>query len=204
MYSREVDGKTLTFGHEGVLYKNSFVMYDKESNSLWIHTTGQSIKGKMKGKELEFIPSTVVSWKEWKERYPETKVLTGKKARGMMGTFNLKKNLNRYGLSVGQGDTTKLYRYEKLKEEPVVNDEFDGEKIVVMYDSENAVARAYVRGKRTFKIKNGKFVDDSGKEWSMLTGTSGKERLAPVPATAWLIERWRAFYPKGKEYENDF
>jgi hypothetical protein len=29
VYSRRLEGRTLTFGHEGVLYKNSFVMYDR-------------------------------------------------------------------------------------------------------------------------------------------------------------------------------
>ncbi len=59
MYGRELDGKTYTFGHEGVLYRQSFVMYDKQTDSLWVHTTGEAIKGALKGKVLTFLPSTV-------------------------------------------------------------------------------------------------------------------------------------------------
>lgn len=214
MYSRKVDGKTLTFGHEGVLYKNSFVMYDKETGSLWIHTLGEAVKGKMKGKSLEFIPSVIAGWKEWKGQHPNTKVLTGKKAAGMMGSFSLKKNLKKYGLSVGQNKSVKLYRYETLKEKTVIHDEFDGRKIVVVFDSENVVARAYecsagadspLGGKdRKFSLKDGKILDSMGNELNILTGKCGKDTLPALPATTWLIERWRAFYPDGKEYDKDF
>ena len=129
MYSREVDGKVLDFGHEGVLFRRSFIMYDKQTGSLWVHTLGEAVKGELKGKQLEFLPSTVTSFGRWKKLYPKTTVLTGRKAQGFMGAFNLGRNFARYGLSVGQGRTAKLYPYSLLAEKRVVNDEFGGEKI---------------------------------------------------------------------------
>ena len=103
VYSRIVGDETLSFGHEGVLYRQSFIMYDRETDSHWVHTTGECVKGEMKGKTLTFLPSTVTSWASWKALHPETTVLTGRRARGMMGRFDFGTQPERYGLSIGQG-----------------------------------------------------------------------------------------------------
>jgi len=195
VYGREVDGKTLTFGHEGILFRSSFIMYDKGTKSLWVHTTGQAIKGPMKGKQLEFLPSTVTTWKRWREEHPKTKVLTGRKARGFMGSFRLEKSLGRYGLSLGQGDEVKLYPFKVLARRRVVNDEFDGKKIVVVYDSEGLAAAAFLRGKHVFSFEDGGMVDEKGREWDLFHGTRGEERLERLPATPWLVRRWLDHYP---------
>ncbi|MBI4566404.1 MAG: DUF3179 domain-containing protein [Planctomycetes bacterium] len=203
MYSRRLDGRTLTFGHEGILYKNSFVMYDKETKSLWIHTLGEAVKGPLKGKQLEFIPSFITTWKAWRTKHPETLVLTGRRARGMMGAFNLGRNPDRYGLSVGQGRETKLYPYSLLHKRKVIHDDFEGKKIVVAIDADTMTARAFECGDRKFRWSNGTFEDETGKAWDLLQGAMEDERLRPLPATPWLIERWRAFYPGGAEYESE-
>ena len=75
------------FGHEGLLYENSFVMYDKGTDSLWIHVTGEAVTGPLKGNKLQFFPSVVTSWKAWKKKYPHTGVLEGRRDEGFMGSL---------------------------------------------------------------------------------------------------------------------
>ena len=77
MYGRQLEGETLSFGHEGILYENSFVMYDRKTESLWVHVTGRAVWGPLKGKQLEFVPSTVTTWQQWKAAHPRTLVLPG-------------------------------------------------------------------------------------------------------------------------------
>ncbi len=202
MYSRKVDGKTLSFGHEGVLFKNSFIMYDRQTKSLWVHTMGYAVKGSLKGKQLEFLPSVVTTWGAWKASHPKTTVLVGRKARGFMGAFNLTRDMPRYGLSVGQGREVKLYPYSLLKEKRVVNDEFAGKRIVVFFDEKGVSALAYLAGKRTFTVKDGGVIDDRGKTWDPLAGTNGKDTLTRIPATPWLTGRWKGFYPEGEIYRS--
>lgn len=195
MYSRRVGKRTLTFGHEGMLYKNSFVLYDRETGSLWVHTTGEAVRGSLKDQQLQFLPAVVTSWKKWKTEHPETVVLTGRRADGFMDSFNLNRNPRLYGLSVGSGKHVKLYPFEVLRKEGIVNDEYDGKKLVVVYDDATGSGVAFERGDLTFrKGKGGLMVDRSEREWNMLQGTSGDQSLTPVPATPWLIERWKAFY----------
>ena len=78
----------LSFGHAGILYERSFVMYDRETGSLWVHVTGKAAHGPLQGKRLTFLPSTVTSWKEWKAAYPNTLVLPGYRRGGFMGTYD--------------------------------------------------------------------------------------------------------------------
>lgn len=203
MYSRKLGDQVLTFGHEGVLYMNSFVMYDKQTESLWVHTTGEAVKGKLKGKQLEFLPSVVTTWKKWRTDHENTTVLTGARARGMMGSFSLERAPEKYGLSIGQGRAVKLYPFSVLRERIVINDSFGGTAVVVIFDAESFTAAAFERGKRTFRFEDGKILDDEGLVWNALRGTCGQLSLKPIPATAWLTQRWQGFYPKGEVYKGD-
>jgi hypothetical protein len=66
----DIDGRmtNLDFGHEGVLYRQSFIMYDKQIDSKWNHSTGLAMSGKLAGRELRILPSRVMRWKNC--RYP--------------------------------------------------------------------------------------------------------------------------------------
>ena len=75
VYRRTVDGRTLEFDHCGYLYKGSFVMFDKQTESEWLHVTAECMLGPLKGKRLEIVPTQVLSWKEWRLRHPNTTVL---------------------------------------------------------------------------------------------------------------------------------
>ena len=201
MYSRKVDGKTLTFEHARFLYQRSFVLYDRETLSLWIHTTGTSVIGKQKGKTLKFLPSTVTTWKNWRKEHPQTLVLNVRK--GKNPRFTLRKKPQDGGFSVGESDgDLKLYPLSILQKQRVINDELAGKKIVVIFDPDQWRFAAYERGKRTFKWKDGKLVDQTGTEWNLLKGSSGKEVLKPIPVVSWLTKAWKRFYPEGKIYSS--
>jgi hypothetical protein len=203
VYGRKLGETTYSFGHEGILYRQSFIMYDKETDSKWVHTTGEAVQGPCKGKVLTFLPSTVTSWKKWKALHPKTTVLLGRKANTFMGSFNFKKEPKKYGLSLGQGVGPKLYPFAGLMEDRVVNDEHDGRKVLVVYDDASGTARAFDRGEHSFRSKDGGLLDEKGRTWDLLQGQlqGGKERLAPLPATTWLLKRWRGFHPKGAVYK---
>jgi hypothetical protein len=70
------DGQVLEFGTSGKLYNSNLVMYDRTSKSLWSQAMAQGIVGKYAGVKLERIPFDVAYWKEWKQLYPESKVLS--------------------------------------------------------------------------------------------------------------------------------
>ncbi len=80
VYTRTIGEKTLTFIVSGKLWRNSLIMQDKETKSLWSHVTGEAIDGSMKGERLEFIPSVQTTWSDWVKQHPGTKLLHKEKA----------------------------------------------------------------------------------------------------------------------------
>jgi hypothetical protein len=54
-FRRTVAGRTLSFGVSGLLYNSNFLMYDRETESLWSQFTGAAIAGPLAGKTLERI-----------------------------------------------------------------------------------------------------------------------------------------------------
>ena len=77
VYSRELDGRLLTFGNTSALYQSDLVMYDHQTGSYWFQVAGEAVVGPLTASRLDLLPSTTVSWGEWRRLYPETRLLTG-------------------------------------------------------------------------------------------------------------------------------
>ena len=217
MYDRRVGDETLTFGHSGRLYKRSFVFYDRQTNSLWVHVTGEAKTGPYKGTTLKFIPSTVTTWRKWKTQYPDTGVLPGVGRGGFMGTYEGFYNPERIGLAVSRLGEAKLYPFEILKKTPVINDSFNGEPIVVAFHEAQRTATAWgrivqdrpVTFRAEFDSQKGFLMVDSESDsrWDPLTGEAvdGPYRGARLPPLIYnpiLMDRYVAHYPHGEIYTN--
>lgn len=175
-------------------------MYDRETISLWLHTTGEAVVGDRKGQTLEFLPSSVTTWKTWRTEHPETLVLNVKQGTGPR--FRLRDKPESGGLSVGRpDDTLKLYPLSILQQRRVINDRLGRREIVVFFDPDNWVFAAFERGDRNFAWKDGRIVDQSDRKWNLLRGTSDELSLTPVPAVTWLTSYWKRFYPHGDVYK---
>ncbi len=74
-FERTVRGVETTFGTSGSLYFANLVMYDRATESLWNQLNGAAVVGVLTGETLNQIPSSMVSWKDFKEDRPEGKVL---------------------------------------------------------------------------------------------------------------------------------
>jgi len=75
VHVRQVEDKTLTFIVSGKLWRNSLIMQDKETGSLWSHVTGECLDGEYKGTQLEMIPVVQTTWEQWSADHPSTRVL---------------------------------------------------------------------------------------------------------------------------------
>jgi hypothetical protein len=74
-FRREVEGRTLSFGVSGLVYNSNFLLYDRETESLWLQFTGEAIAGPMAGKKLERIPIRQELMGTWLVRHPLSRVL---------------------------------------------------------------------------------------------------------------------------------
>jgi hypothetical protein len=77
VYSRQIDGQTLTLVPSGWTYNYTFVLYDRETGSLWYPYRGglMGIQGKYFKKWLPEVPSEDTQWKKWVKKYPNSKIL---------------------------------------------------------------------------------------------------------------------------------
>ncbi len=84
VHDRRVDGRELTLGVSGKLLDGNLVMYDVETDSLWLQATGdrlpgEGVEGASGDKKLEELPREewgVVRWADWRLEHPDSLVLT--------------------------------------------------------------------------------------------------------------------------------
>ncbi len=78
LYKSEVNGVVHQMGTSGFLYRSNKLMYDQATQSLWSTLEGKPVVGPLVGKgiEMDYLSVVTTTWGEWKERHPETQVLS--------------------------------------------------------------------------------------------------------------------------------
>ena len=154
MYSRQIDGKELTFGVSGMLYKANVLMYDRQTESLWSQVRREAGAGPMTGARLKVLPSTLTTWKKWRKRHPDTQVLspdTGyerdysrdpyqsyydSRGGGFFSFFRPDPGEEAKALVVGVDldGTSKAYPLELLRKKKTLTDTLGGKKLTFTFD----------------------------------------------------------------------
>jgi hypothetical protein len=77
VYSREIDGRTLTLVPSGWTYDRTFVLYDRETNSLWYPFPEglNGIQGVYFERWLPKLSSDDTRWREWKAKHPQSMIM---------------------------------------------------------------------------------------------------------------------------------
>lgn len=75
-FDRRLDGEALEFGVSGNLRNSDLVMYDRQTQTWWQQFTGEGIVGEHAGRQLEHLPSLLISFADFREAHPEGKVLS--------------------------------------------------------------------------------------------------------------------------------
>ena len=81
VYGREIDGEVTTFGTTGYTYQNTFVLYDRRTQSVWYPFQSDemnALSGPCAGTALPFLAQPEqVSLAEWREDHPDSLILVG-------------------------------------------------------------------------------------------------------------------------------
>lgn len=75
-FKRTFDGQVFDFGTTGRLRYSNLIMYDRQTETWWQQATGDAIAGDHTGAQLEFYPASMISWSDFKDLYPDGKVLS--------------------------------------------------------------------------------------------------------------------------------
>lgn len=79
MYGRALDGKPVTFGTSGYTLRNTFVLYDRATRSLWYPTdrhTLAAVAGPLKGTKIAFLDRPrPIRLGDWLAGHPHSKIM---------------------------------------------------------------------------------------------------------------------------------
>lgn len=184
VFDRNVDGKVRTFGVSGLLYQSDVLMYDRETESLWSQLAMKGVSGPAVDKKLTWIPSEHLTWKAWREKYPNGKVLSintgySRNYAGeayatyfasdavMFPVPQTRKELSNKTKVIGVflNGKAKAYPLNDLPSGKIIKENVGGKEIMVSYDAE--------------------------KQFPQVTDANGKHMTSVV--VFWFA--WQAFYP---------
>lgn len=77
VYDRRVNGQVLRFGTTGMLRHSGLILWDDRTQSWWQQLTGTALVGALSGTLLEIIPSRLVGFEQFVQRFPDGEVLVG-------------------------------------------------------------------------------------------------------------------------------
>lgn len=87
VYDRRVGARELDFGTSGKLRRSNWVMFDRATESLWQHYTGEALAGELAGTVLDLLPARVESIAAFAARAPMGRMLRAPDTgRGLYGT----------------------------------------------------------------------------------------------------------------------
>ncbi|MBI2850549.1 MAG: DUF3179 domain-containing protein [Chloroflexi bacterium] len=152
VFDARLQDRVHTFGVSGLLRNSDLIMWDHETESLWQQAAGEAIVGELTGQALTFLPSSIVSWQDFKASFPEGKVLSQDTG------FSREYGINPYfgydtspfpflfrgkldprlpalerviGITIDGKSVA--YPFSVLAERRVINDEVGGKKIAIFY-----------------------------------------------------------------------
>jgi hypothetical protein len=243
----------LEFEVSGMLRKSDMVMADKETETWWQQLVGKGIVGTLAGAELSVIPSLVISVGEFFNRFPNGKILSKKSgvpnAEANYG-INYYQNYddpdnkpyNRFFspddvdprlpameriVDVRSAGEFKVYPFSAVEKSGVINDEFNGKNVVLLYQpgtisvlDEKEIKNSKDVGMVTvfnavldgevlrFKKSDGKFIDmNTNSVWDItgrcIEGILEGKDLQIEPHGNHFAFAWLSFHPDTKIYGID-
>ncbi len=155
-FDRRVNGSVLDFGVSGLLRNSDLIMYDRQSETWWQQLTGEGLVGEYAGVLLGLVPSQVIGFGRFAERYPEGLVMSREtgynRQYGINPYSNYDSRAGRPFLFRGEidqrldsavdhvlaaiiGESAKAYPFDILREQRVINDSIGDRPIVVFFQS---------------------------------------------------------------------
>ncbi len=146
VYDRQQDDKVLTFFGSGLVWEQTLLLQDQSSGSLWSQLLGKAMEGERKGQTLQVIPTVLTDWRSWKEKNPLTSVMTLSPMTHFYNSDCYNGRLGKYLIGTKQpGHRPMAWRFDQLVHEPVLNDSYAGQPIVVVFQEKTGSATIFGR-----------------------------------------------------------
>ncbi len=169
VHRRVIDGEEIVLGNQGALWRGALTFFDHGTKSVWSQPLGIAISGPLKGTELELLPATLTTWRDWSTNHPSSLALD---APAQSGSLDADTTL----VVVRLGDQTVGYPLTDIIGAGAINDTVGGHEIAVVAQGHGQSAWAvYSRrtGNATPKLElvGSHLVDpETGTEWETVNG----------------------------------
>jgi Protein of unknown function (DUF3179) len=206
VYARQLDDRVLTLAVDGRLWKESMVLYDQETNTRWSQMTGVAQTGPLKGKILSPLPSVMTDWQTWRRMHADgtVVVLPHKEQQFNRAYYG---DLTGFVLGIAREGKAKHWSLDTLKENLVVNEDWDGRPVVVLFDQATVTARLFSRDLDgqvlAFRAEKNRVLDEqTGTTWELssgkgVAGSLAGRSLRPIAgATVSRSDAWLRFHRK--------
>jgi hypothetical protein len=218
VHDRRAAGRVLTFGHSGWLWHNAYLLYDRETDSLWHHATGIAMAGPLRGTRLSrYDDAAVMTFAAWRGEHPGTLVLA-KPADAPpeieRDVYSDRNATRRWGVAVELPGAARFYPLTALADLDAVEEEVAGVPLVVVRDVRAAQARAFDRrvggaavsleavpGERPLLVERGGRRAWYLRSGTAVAGTGAESDLCPLPATAFEADAWALQHPRGTTWK---
>jgi uncharacterized protein DUF3179 len=214
VHERTAADRVLTFGHSGWLWHNAYLLYDRETDSLWHHATGVAMSGPLRGTRLRRYERTaVMTFGAWRGEHPGTLVLAkpaDAPAEVERDVYADRNSSRRFGLAVELPGAARFYPLTALADLEAVEEEVAGVPVLVVHDLRAGEARAFDRrvGGRALSFDavpgdRPRLRERGGRrEWwlrsgTAVTGSGALDDLCPLPATTFEAQAWALQHPEG-------
>jgi len=239
--------QTLTFEVSGMLRNSDMVMADQQTESWWQQLNGKALVGEFAGEELNVLPSQVISVKDFFDRYPNGQILSpkteqsdrygknpyvgydSKSGKPYERFFNHEKIDRRLApmerlIDLEVDEKIKVYPFSEIAKAGVINDEFEGEKVVIFYEEKTvsvldqkeisnsksigsaALFSSELSGKHLIFEKRGDsfFDQKTGSKWDItgrcIEGKYQGKKLLPLIHSNHFAFAFLTFYPDVEIY----
>ena len=221
LYDARVPGRDepFVFGSSGFLYRSNKLMYDQATHSLWNQFTGRPVVGPLTGSgiELEVLPVTIASWRDWRAAHPATTVLSletgferdytpGKPYGAYFASPELMFPVlvpdrrlapKAYVFALRTDGQEKAWPLDAFAGGRVINDRLGEQAVVLIGDAATRTVRAYRAAGRSFEATADRTTLRAGSEtWRIeetaLVGPDG-QRLERLPGHIAYWFAWQGF-----------
>ncbi len=219
LYETKLAGraKHIVFGSSGMLYRSNKLMFDWDSFSLWNQFTGEPVVGPLakSGLRLKTRPVVVMTWKDWRQRHPDTRILSldtgyvrdygsGVVYKDYFASPELmfpvsvraKKNFRKkdYIFGIRELGLAKAWPLSAFQDRRLINDRIGARNLLLIGDAASRTVRAFERKDKEFQsLSSGGLKTTSGEIWRIteanLIGPKG-EKLRRV---AGILSYWFAW-----------
>ncbi len=220
VYDPIIKGVHQQFRLVGAAFNNA-IMEDMTSKSWWYQSTGIAGAGQQKGTALAVIPHQQVTLSSWVQQYPNTVIMQPDPK--FVNQYAQLKNYditvpaantdparnksflpNSWVVGILLGDSSKVFLWNELTLEKVINTKVDNQSIVIALEKDgysfHAWKSAVADSSLTFQVNNEGILTDkeTGSVWNWkgecTSGIFDGKKLVPIPAYQTYYHSWERFY----------